>query len=93
MLREQGLAGLRKQWQQAIADDSEGLDPDQVFARLESNYEGLPNGQVMRLRFPAHRTVPESQAGFSASSQISVPCVSFNRNIPKMNETAATPIG
>jgi hypothetical protein len=36
MLREQSLAGLRKQWQQAVADDSEGLDPDPVFDRLES---------------------------------------------------------
>jgi len=41
-LREQSLAGLRKQWQQAIADDSEGLDPDPVFDRLESKYDGLP---------------------------------------------------
>jgi hypothetical protein len=42
MLREQSLAGLRKQWQRAIADDTEGLDPDQVFDRLESKYDGLP---------------------------------------------------
>jgi len=41
-LREQSLAAVRKQWQQAIADDSEGLDPDQVFDRLESKYAGLP---------------------------------------------------
>jgi antitoxin ParD1/3/4 len=45
-LREQSLAGLRKQWQQATADDSEGLDPDQVFDRLESKYEGLPEPPV-----------------------------------------------
>jgi len=40
-LREQGLAGLRKKWLDAVADDSEGLDPDQVFERLESKYESL----------------------------------------------------
>ena len=34
-LREQGLAGLRKAWLEAVADESEGLDPDVVFARLE----------------------------------------------------------
>jgi antitoxin ParD1/3/4 len=40
-LREQGLASLRKQWLEAVADDSEGLDPDPVFDRLESKYNGL----------------------------------------------------
>ncbi|MDR3726924.1 MAG: type II toxin-antitoxin system ParD family antitoxin [Terracidiphilus sp.] len=40
-LREQGLANLRKQWLEAVADDSEGLDPDPVFDRLESKYDGL----------------------------------------------------
>jgi len=39
-LREQSLAGLCKVWQQAVADDSEGLDPDPVFARLESKLNG-----------------------------------------------------
>ena len=40
-LREQGLSNLRKAWQQAVADDSEGLDPDAVFDRLESKYDRL----------------------------------------------------
>ena len=40
-LREQGMANLRKAWQAAVADDSEGLDPDAVFKRLESKYEAL----------------------------------------------------
>jgi antitoxin ParD1/3/4 len=40
-LREQGLANLRKAWLEAVADDSEGLDPDAVFRRLESKYDGL----------------------------------------------------
>ena len=40
-LREQGLKNLRKLWQEAVADDSEGLDPDAVFDRLEGKYSGL----------------------------------------------------
>jgi antitoxin ParD1/3/4 len=39
-LREQGLANLRKRWKEAIADDSDGLDPDQVFNSLENKYPG-----------------------------------------------------
>jgi antitoxin ParD1/3/4 len=38
-LREQGMAHLRKAWQEAIADDSEGLDPDAVFDRLEGKFD------------------------------------------------------
>jgi hypothetical protein len=34
----QSLTGLRKAWQEAVADDSEGLDPEPVFDRLESNH-------------------------------------------------------
>jgi antitoxin ParD1/3/4 len=37
-LREQGLSDLRKRWLEAVADDSEGLDPDAVFDRLEAKY-------------------------------------------------------
>jgi antitoxin ParD1/3/4 len=40
-VREQGLAGLRKLWQEAVSDDSEGLDPEPVFDRLERKYDGL----------------------------------------------------
>ena len=40
-LRERSLTHLRKVWQEAVADDSEGLDPDKVFDRLESKYERL----------------------------------------------------
>jgi antitoxin ParD1/3/4 len=40
-LREQSLSDLHKRWQEAIADESEGLDPDSVFKRLESKYRGL----------------------------------------------------
>ena len=40
-LREHGLSDLRKQWREAVADDSEGLDPGPVFNRLESKYDGF----------------------------------------------------
>jgi antitoxin ParD1/3/4 len=40
-LREQGLAGLRKKWLEAVADNSEGLDPDPVFERLEGKFDSL----------------------------------------------------
>jgi antitoxin ParD1/3/4 len=40
-LREQGLANLRKLWQEAVADDSDGLNPDPVFDRLENKYDAL----------------------------------------------------
>ena len=35
------MANLRKQWLEAVADDSEGLDPDPVFDRLQSKYDGM----------------------------------------------------
>jgi hypothetical protein len=40
-MREQGVAGLRKLWQEAVSDNSEGLDPGPIFDRLESKYDGL----------------------------------------------------
>ncbi len=40
-LRDQGLANLRKAWLEAVADDSEGLDPEPVFSRLEGKFAGL----------------------------------------------------
>lgn len=40
-LRERCLSNLRKLWQEAVADDSDGLEPDAVFDRLESSFEGL----------------------------------------------------
>ena len=39
-LREQGLSDLRRRWLEAIDDESEGLDPDAVFDRLERKYGG-----------------------------------------------------
>jgi antitoxin ParD1/3/4 len=40
-LREQSLSALRKAWQEAVADDSESLDPEPVFDRLERKLAGL----------------------------------------------------
>jgi antitoxin ParD1/3/4 len=40
-LREQGLAGLRKKWLEAVADNSEGLDAAPVFDQLEAKSEAL----------------------------------------------------
>ncbi len=41
-LREQSLTDLRLRWREAVADDSEGLDPDAVFDRLETKYKSMP---------------------------------------------------
>ena len=41
-LREQSLAELRTRWLEAVADDSEGLDPAPVFDRLEKKYKKMP---------------------------------------------------
>jgi antitoxin ParD1/3/4 len=40
-LRTQNLQGLRQAWQEAIADDSEGEDPDPVLDALERKYDAL----------------------------------------------------
>ena len=40
-LREQGISHLRKLWQEAVADESEGIDPEPVFDRLESKLDAL----------------------------------------------------
>jgi antitoxin ParD1/3/4 len=40
-LREQGLFDLRKRWLEAVADNSEGLDPGPVFDRFEDKHDGL----------------------------------------------------
>jgi hypothetical protein len=34
----QSLSELHKAWQEAVADDTEGLDPEPVFDRLETTY-------------------------------------------------------
>lgn len=40
-LREQSVANLRSRWQEAVADDSDGFDPEPVFDRLEAKYDAL----------------------------------------------------
>lgn len=40
-LREQSLKGLRNVWQQAVADDSDGIDPEPVFDRLAGKLNRL----------------------------------------------------
>jgi antitoxin ParD1/3/4 len=37
--REQSLVDMRRRWMEAVADDSDGLDPDEVFDRLERKYD------------------------------------------------------
>jgi antitoxin ParD1/3/4 len=46
-LREQSLRSLRQRWREAMTDRSEGLDPEQVFDRLERKYE-LPGKETRR---------------------------------------------
>jgi antitoxin ParD1/3/4 len=45
-LREQSLADLRTRWQEAVTDNSEGLDPESVFLRLQKKY----NSKARRTR-------------------------------------------
>jgi antitoxin ParD1/3/4 len=37
--REQSMGDLRKRWQEAVSDSSEGLDADAVFDELERKYD------------------------------------------------------
>lgn len=45
-LRFQGIAGLRRLWMEAVADDSEGLDPEPIFDALERKYKALAAGKA-----------------------------------------------
>jgi antitoxin ParD1/3/4 len=40
-LQQNGIAELRQLWQQARADKSPGLDPDEVFDELERKYQAM----------------------------------------------------
>jgi antitoxin ParD1/3/4 len=42
-LREQGLANLRKAWREAVADDSEGVDSEAAFDRIENQFDRTMN--------------------------------------------------
>ena len=40
-LQQNGIAELRQLWQQARADKSPALDPDEVFDELERKYQAM----------------------------------------------------
>ncbi len=40
-LQQNGVAELRRLWQEARADRSLGLDPDEVFDELERKYQAI----------------------------------------------------
>ena len=40
-LRDEGMAELRKVWQQALEDNSPGVSPRDVFERLEQKYQAI----------------------------------------------------
>jgi antitoxin ParD1/3/4 len=41
VLRRDGLKHLRRAWKQALADDTPGIDSDEVLSRLEKKYQAL----------------------------------------------------
>ena len=40
-LQQNGIAELRRLWQEARADKSPGLDPDEIFDELERKYQAI----------------------------------------------------
>jgi antitoxin ParD1/3/4 len=42
-LRQQGLAGLRQVWQEAMDDKTSGVPADDVLNRLERKYQSIVN--------------------------------------------------
>ncbi|WP_263377196.1 ribbon-helix-helix domain-containing protein [Granulicella aggregans] len=40
-LQQNGITELRQMWQEARADKSPGLDPDEVFDELERKYQAI----------------------------------------------------
>ncbi|MGO4209374.1 type II toxin-antitoxin system ParD family antitoxin [Terriglobus sp. 2YAB30_2] len=44
-LQQNGVTELRQLWQQARADKSPGLDPDEVFDELEAKYQAIANAR------------------------------------------------
>lgn len=40
-LRQQGIAGLRQAWQEALNDKTSGISPDEVLDRLERKYKTI----------------------------------------------------
>ncbi len=45
-LQQSGIAELRQLWQEARADKSPGLEPDQVFDELERKYQAIADDQA-----------------------------------------------
>lgn len=40
-LRQQGVAELRRVWQEALKDKTSGIHPDEVLDRLERKYQAI----------------------------------------------------
>lgn len=40
-LRQQGVAELRRVWQEALSDKTPGISPDDVLDRLERKYQAI----------------------------------------------------
>lgn len=43
-LQQNGIAELRQLWQEARAEKSAGLDPDEIFDELECKYQAIADG-------------------------------------------------
>jgi antitoxin ParD1/3/4 len=43
-LRQQGVAELRKIWQEALNDKTSDISPDEVLDRLERKYQAIADG-------------------------------------------------
>ena len=47
-LRQQGIEGLRRVWQQAMEDHSPGVPADEVLDRLERKYQAIADAAGAR---------------------------------------------
>lgn len=47
-LRLQGVAELRRVWQEALNDKTSGISPDEVFDRLERKYQAIADAGTMK---------------------------------------------
>jgi len=43
-LRQQGVAELRRVWQEALNDNTSDISPDEVLDRLERKYQAIAEG-------------------------------------------------
>ena len=44
-LRQEGVAELRKVWQEALSDKTPGISPDEVLDRLERKYQAIADAE------------------------------------------------